>query len=252
MRLSDLTQKLNNYLSTEAIGDYAPNGLQVACSDKKIGKIALAVTASEEAIIEAAKIRADVLIVHHGYFWKGEDPVITGIKYQRIRTLITNDIGLLAYHLPLDVHPTLGNNIQLARVLGLELQDTFKPDGKLPLLAIGKYNKAISLQDFADHCAKVLQREPLIIAGGEHLIHTVAWCTGAAQDFITDAKLCGADVYLSGEVAERTYYQARELGIHYLACGHHATERYGIQALGQWIQSEFGIITTFIDSKNPI
>ena len=232
--------------------DYCPNGLQVESRNQKIEQVALAVTASLEAIEKAAQVGAKVLVVHHGYFWKNESPALVGMKYKRIQALMKHDIALLVYHLPLDIHPMVGNNAELGKLLGIQMTDTFKPDGKLPLLALGELAKPMQLAEFAALCAQKFQREPLVIAGGGQPIRKLAWCTGGAQDFITDAKLCGADVYLSGEVSERTYYQAKEMGIHYLACGHHATERGGIQALGKWIESELKLPTVFIESDNPV
>lgn len=252
MQLKQLTATLNEFLRVDQIKDYCPNGLQVENRHQNIQKIALAVTASQEAIEQAAKMGANALIVHHGYFWKNEDPVLTNMKFERIRSLIQHDIALLAYHLPLDVHPWVGNNVELAKVLDISMTNTYKPDGQLPLLALGELKNPQKLKDFAGFCAQKLGRVPTIIEAGDHLVRKVAWCTGAAQDFILDAKLCGADLYLSGEISERTYYQAKELGIHYLACGHHATERYGIQALGTWIQHEFKIPAEFIDADNPV
>ncbi len=252
MKLQALARHLNHFLEIEKISDYAPNGLQVESSRSEVHKIACAVTASLDVIAAAAEMGADALITHHGYFWKNENPLLTDMKYQRIRALIKQDIALLAYHLPLDIHPLIGNNIKLGEVLGLKMTGIFKPDGKLPLLALGELEGIDSPQIFAARCAKVLHRAPLLIEGGCHPIRKIAWCTGAAQDFIVNAKECGADAYISGEISERTFYQAKELGIHYLACGHHATERYGIQALGQWIQAQYQLSVEFVEVENPV
>lgn len=252
MHLENLIARVNDFLNIHQINDYCPNGLQVQSHDQEVRKIALAVTASLEAIEQAKNIGANVLIAHHGWFWKNEPAQLTGMRYQRIRSLLEYDIALMAYHLPLDIHPVVGNNIQLAKVLDLVLTDYIKPDGKLPLLVLGHLKTLQSLSDFARLCQDKLGRLPLSVAGGDHPVYKIAWCTGAAQDFIEEAKRYGADLYLSGEISERTYYQAKELGIHYLACGHHATERYGIQALGAWLQENFGLPTQFIDADNPV
>jgi len=252
MLLTDLCTYLDDLLDSSQIEDYCPNGLQVARQKQEVKKIALAVTASLEVIQRAAEAGADVLIVHHGYFWKNESPNLVSMKYQRIQALLQRDIALLAYHLPLDVHSQLGNNVQLAKVLGLKMTGVIKPTGSLPLVAVGELEKPYSLVDLGLECAKRLGREPILLSGGDHPIQTIAWCTGAAQDFIEEAKAAGVDAYLSGEVSERTFYQAKELGIHYLACGHHATERYGIQALGEFLREQFGVEVTFFDVANPI
>lgn len=252
MQLQALAHRLNHLLKANEITDYCPNGLQVENHDQEITKIAVAVTASLEIIEAAAKIGAQALIVHHGYFWKNESQALVGMKYKRIKALMKHDIALLAYHLPLDVHPEIGNNAKLAEILEVTQTGTFKPDGKLPLVALGELNTPMRLEAFAKKCGIKLNQEPLAVSGGNHLIRKLAWCTGGAQDFIVEAKHSGADAYLSGEVSERTYYQAKELGIHYLSCGHHATERYGIKALGEWIEEEFKIPVQFIDAANPI
>lgn len=242
---------LHNLLACESIKDYAPNGLQVEGVDT-IARICTAVTASAEVIDMAATLKADALLVHHGFFWKGEDPVIKGIKRYRISTLLQHQINLLAYHLPLDCHAELGNNACLAK--RLSVQDVNRhPAGDIAnLLWSGVLSKPQSPADFKQQLQQVLQREPLLIEGSDRLITRVAWCSGGAHDFIEEAERLGVDAYISGEVAERTYYQAKELGIHYFACGHHATERYGIQALGEHLSEQFDLEHYFIDSENPV
>lgn len=252
MKLQVLTANIDEFLGCAGVADFAPNGLQVESDRVDIHKVACAVTASLEVVNQAAELGVDALIVHHGYFWKNENPVLTSMKYKRIRALIENNIALLAYHLPLDIHPQVGNNARLASILGVTITSTLKPDGKLPLLALGELSLPQDLYRFAAHCAQVFDQAPIVVEGGNQPIRKLAWCTGGAQDFIVEAKTAGADAYLSGEISERTFYQAKELGIHYLACGHHATERYGIQALGQWLQETHGISTVFINDQNPI
>jgi dinuclear metal center YbgI/SA1388 family protein len=254
MDFNILVNTLNQHLDITSIMDYCPNGVQVSRQGVEVTCVAIAVTASLEAIHEAARRGAQVLIVHHGYFWKGEAAPLVGMKYERIRALMQHNIALLGYHLPLDLHPQCGNNVELARILQLKFGGVVKPEGanSLPLLAWGEMPTALSLDAFAAHCTKALGRTPLVLSGGDHPIRRVAFCTGAAQQFLPDAKALGADVYISGEVSERTYYEARELGIHYLGCGHHATERFGIQALGCFIAEQFQVSVEWIESENPV
>jgi len=247
----ELAAYLRDYLACDSFNDYAPNGLQIEGKDK-IEHICTAVTASEEAIQKAVFLQADALLVHHGFFWRGEDPVIGGIKRKRIGPLIANNVNLFAYHLPLDCHPDLGNNACLAELLALESVQMHLA-GKTPnLLWSGQLAEPMVASKFSEYLAEKLKREPICVSGSDKPISRLAWCTGAAQDFIVDAHQLGVDAYLSGEISERTYYQAQELGFHYFACGHHATERYGIQALGQHLSARFDVSHQFIDSANPV
>lgn len=246
-----LAKYINDYLACDAFQDYAPNGLQVE-GRADIKRICTAVSASEEVIRIACHKKADALLVHHGFFWRGENPAIIGIKRQRISQLILADMNLFGYHLPLDCHSEIGNNACLADRFGFKSVEKHFA-GKTPdLLWTGHLQEPLSLPDFARFIADNLKREPFVIQGSDKLISRVAWCSGGAQDFIEAAQELGVDAYLSGEVSERTYYQAREMGLHYLACGHHATERYGIQALGQHLSKKFDLEHEFIDSGNPV
>ncbi|KTD48884.1 putative NIF3-like protein 1 [Legionella rubrilucens] len=247
----ELVDYLHALLAVSEFNDYAPNGLQVE-GQASIRRICTAVTASEDVIQKAAAVKADALLVHHGYFWRGEQPTITGMKGRRITELLRHQINLLAYHLPLDCHPELGNNAQLAKRLSIQAVAAHKAGGIDQLLWSGTLNKPLSVNELAKQLGQALGRPPLIIAGGDKAIQRVAWCSGGAQDYIEDAYRLGVDAYFSGEVSERTYYQARELGIHYFACGHHATERYGIQALGEHLADTFQVQHQFIDSDNPV
>ncbi|MCX7123119.1 MAG: Nif3-like dinuclear metal center hexameric protein [Gammaproteobacteria bacterium] len=251
MLLKQIVDSLNNFLKSEDIADYCPNGLQIANSGV-VHKVCTAVTASLEAIEGAAQLGANLLLVHHGYFWKGESHPIVDMKYHRIAALMKHDIALVAYHLPLDIHPVLGNNAEIGRHLGLKIKEWGRPDGRLPLVALSEYPEGQDLDRVVQQCELIFRRTPLVIAGGTHPIRRITWCSGGAQDYILEAKKMGADAYISGEVSERTYYQARELGIHYLACGHHATERFGIQALGEWLHQQFKLPVTFLESENPV
>ena len=247
----ELASYLHDYLACNSFVDYAPNGIQVE-GRSTISRIFTAVTASEAVIKQAAIQHADALLVHHGYFWRGEEAVICGMKHRRISQLIAHDINLYAYHLPLDCHPEVGNNACLGRLLGV---DSIKMHtvGKTPnLLWSGSLSKPLAALELSDHIHKKLKRAPLHVTGTDKPIHRIAWCSGAAQDYIEEADRLGVDAYLSGEISERTYYQAQELGIHYFACGHHATERYGIQAIGQHLSERFQLHHQFIDSDNPV
>ena len=247
----ELANYLHDYLACDNFNDYAPNGVQVEGSST-IHKICTAVTASDAIIKQAVAQHADALLVHHGYFWRGEDPTITGIKRQRIGQLITDNINLFAYHLPLDCHSTIGNNACLGRLLGVDSIKMHSVGKTINLLWSGTLQKPVTAQEFSSVICEQLKRAPLHVTGTDKLIQRVAWCSGAAQDYIEDANRLGVDAYLSGEISERTYYQAQELGIHYFACGHHASERYGIQALGEHLSKRFGLQHQFIDSDNPV
>ena len=239
---------INDLLHIQDFRDYAPNGLQVE-GRRVVNKIISGVTASEALIDAAIEQDADTILVHHGYFWKGEDPCLTGMKGRRIRKLIKHDINLLGYHLPLDAHHKLGNNARLAELLG------FVSEGVMDEQGVGNYGvmkRPCSLQTLGQHIEKVLARKPLLIAGGDHPIQRVAWCSGGAQKYLQSTVKFGVDAYLSGEISENTVHEARELGIHYIAAGHHATERYGVQALGEHLSNKFDIEHQYVDIVNPV
>ncbi len=243
---------LNEKLSPQLIKDYSPNGLQVeGASDIK--KVITGVTASQALIDYAVSVGADAVLVHHGYFWKGEPEPIRGMKGKRIRTLIKNDVNLFGYHLPLDIHPELGNNAKLAQLLDIEVIDGLEGHPQ-SVAMFGKLEKPISGVEFATKISNALNREPLHIApeSADKQIETVGWCTGGGQDYIELAASKGLDAFISGEISERTTYTAREMDIHYFAAGHHATERYGIKALGEWLASEHGLDVEFKDIDNPV
>ncbi len=247
----ELQQYLHLHLECDRFKDHAPNGLQVE-GRGVIKRICTAVSASEHAIAAAIACDADALLVHHGYFWSAESAVITGIKRNRIARLLRNDLNLYAYHLPLDAHATLGNNACLATLLCANSVQMHPVDGIPQLLWSGELSTAVTADLFKLQISQILDRAPLMISGGNNLIQRIAWCSGAAQSLIDQAHKFGVDAYLSGEVSERTFDQAKELGIHYFACGHHATERYGIQALGEHLATTFDLKHSFIDSDNPV
>lgn len=246
MQRNQLTSYLNELLAIDNYKDYAPNGLQVE-GIAEIKKIVTGVTACQALIDAAIAEDADAILVHHGYFWKNEQPVITGFKQQRIKKLLMNDINLYGYHLPLDGHEELGNNAQLAKLWGLE--DITPQPG---LVRLGRLANKLSIDEFKSLVSDSLNREVLHLPGGPKEIETVAWCSGGAQGYIEQAIEWQADVYISGEVSEQTTHLAKECGIHYFAAGHHATERVGIKALGEHLAQNFNVDVKFIDIVNPV
>ncbi|MFY0992384.1 Nif3-like dinuclear metal center hexameric protein [Halomonas sp. C05BenzN] len=251
MNRDDLVAACDQLLDAGRFRDYTLNGLQVA-GRERVTRLMTGVTACQALLDEAVAWQADLVLVHHGYFWKNEPVAITGMKQRRLRTLLVNDIGLLAYHLPLDAHPELGNNAELARRLDFRVEGCADGEPGEGLLWLGAPPPGLDARGLARHVGGRLGREPLLVeapGGGE--IRRVAWCTGGAQDMIADASAAGAEAFISGEISERTTHLARELGIHYLAAGHHATERYGVQALGEWLAGRYGLEHRFVDIDNP-
>jgi len=245
----DLANFLANELDINRFRDYCPNGLQVE-GRERIDLIVTGVTASL-ALLEAARdAGADAVIVHHGYFWRGEDARVIGPKQRRLKLLMTNDMNLFAYHLPLGAHPELGNNAQLGKRLGLIAESRF---AEQDLGWIGRADPAMrTVADLVAVVERTLGRSPLVIGDTSKPLGRVAWCTGAAQNAFGDAVAAGTNVYLSGEISEQTVHLAHESGAIYLACGHHATERYGVQALGEHLATTFGVRHQFIDIPNPV
>ena len=250
MNLYTLETYLNTLLNVSKFRDYAPNGLQVE-GKAEVRRIVTGVTASQALLDAALEYEADAVLVHHGYFWKGEAPVIRGMKKQRLATLLKHDMSLLGYHLPLDAHPLLGNNAQLATLLGIQTEGVMDERELQGVGNVGALAEPLSLAAFGQQVATALAREPLLIAGGEHPVQRIAWCSGGAQGYIQQAFELGADTYLSGEISEHTVHFARENGIHYIAAGHHATERYGVKALGNHLAEQFGLKCHFVDINNP-
>lgn len=242
-----LENYLNKLLVTDKYSDYAPNGLQVE-GKSAVQRVVCGVTASQELIDQAISVQADAIIVHHGYFWKGENLTLTGMKQKRIKSLLNHDINLYAYHLPLDGHAVLGNNAQLAQSLGITNAAAIAP---FDVMWCGELS-SVSAEAFTNTITQALDREPLLINGGNHTINKIAWCSGGAQGFLEQAVALGADAYLSGEISEKTYHEAKEYGIHYFAAGHHATERGGIRALSHYLQQELALDCQFIDCFNPV
>ncbi len=245
--INNIILYIDEILDSKRFKDYAPNGLQVQ-GKKEIKKIITGVSATQALIDAAIEQDADAVMVHHGWFWDKEDPRIIGMKHNRLKLLIENDINLLAYHLPLDAHPELGNNAQLAKRLDIQIEDVMDQQG------VGNYGRLpeyISLEKFGDKIEKSLKRKPTLISAGDHAIRKIAWCTGGAQNWINKAATAGVDAFISGEISEHTVHVAREMGVHYIAAGHHATERYGVKALGEHVAAKFALLHEFVDIDNP-
>ena len=248
---SELAEQLNALLKVNEFQDYCPNGLQVD-GGQPIRHIVTGVTASQALIEQAIEQNAQAIMVHHGYFWKGEPAPLVGIKGRRVRLLMQHGISLLAYHLPLDAHPQLGNNVQLAKSLGWQHLAPLYPTEKHPIGNIIDLTEPLTADGLLDKLSVTLNRQPLHLSGGNQQILRVGICTGGAQDMIEQAAVMGCQAYISGEVSERTTHLARELGVDYFACGHHATERGGIKALGNYVRDTYALSVNFIDIENPV
>ncbi|MEH6580391.1 MAG: Nif3-like dinuclear metal center hexameric protein [Halioglobus sp.] len=250
-RLVELHRYLDEQLAPGQYSDYCPNGLQVE-GKAVVGRLATGVTACQALIDEAIHWGADAILVHHGYFWKGEDPRVVGMKRRRLAALLDNDVSLLSYHLPLDAHPTMGNNACLGNLMNVadwQVLATGAGDG---LVCMGMLAEPVTAAVMVQRLAQLTGRTPLHIGNGEDRVQQIAWCTGAAQGYIEVAIAAGADMFVTGEASEQTVHTAREEGIHFVAAGHHATERYGVQAVGEHVASVFDIEHRFIDIDNPV
>jgi len=248
VQLAELVKFCDELLDVEAFRDYAPNGLQVEGATQ-VSSIVSGVTASQALIDAAVEQGADLLLVHHGFFWKGESPCITGLKRRRIARLLEANVSLLAYHLPLDAHEDVGNNAQLADRLGFVVEGRF---GRDRLGMCGRLSQAMSAADLSAHISRTLGREVFYLGEDDAQIDRIAWCTGAAQGYIEATPELGVQAYLSGEISEQTTHFVRESGVQYFSAGHHATERYGVQALGELLARRFGLSHQFIDIDNPV
>lgn len=248
ININELIHYTQQLLEVERFKDYCPNGLQVE-GKTEIRKIVTGVTANMALLEAAQEASADLILVHHGYFWRNEDARVVGIKRNRLAFLLKNDLNLLAYHLPLDAHPIYGNNVQLGKVLGITPEGFA---GEPNIVAYGNLVQPMQLAAFANHIETTLQRTPLVIGDQEKLVQKIAWCTGAAQGYIDTAIALNADVFISGEISEQTTHLAIESGVSYISAGHHVTERYGIKALGEHLAEKFNLNHEFVDINNPV
>ncbi len=248
MKINDLNDYLSTLLQPERFSDYCPNGLQVE-GKAEIRKIVTGVTASYALLEAALRANADAVFVHHGYFWRNEALPIVGIKKRRIQFLLQHDINLFAYHLPLDAHETYGNNVMLAKQLGLNVTGWA---GEKNMLLLAELSLPQPLKMLAELIETRLKRTPQVIGDLHQSIQKIALCTGAAQGYIKQALAANVDVFISGEISEQTVHVARESGMSYISAGHHATERYGIQALGEHLAQKFDLAHEFIDIDNPV
>ncbi len=254
----ELSLFLDDHLQVARIKDYCPNGLQVQ-GKPIIKKLVSGVTASMALIEEAIALKADAIMVHHGWFWKNDDARVVGQLHSRLKLLMDHEINLFAYHLPLDVHPVLGNNAQLAKVMGWK---SLKPSEKTFLGSASVMDGLIwegrpeASQKTLGHLARSISgrlgRDPLVIGDLNKPIKRIAWCTGGAQGYINQAISMKVDAYISGEVSEQTFHAAQESGVAYIAAGHHATERYGIAALGEFVSQKYKLKHQFVDIPNPV
>ncbi|MGB2739480.1 MAG: Nif3-like dinuclear metal center hexameric protein [Cognaticolwellia sp.] len=251
MQLHEFENYLNTLLKPEQIKDFCPNGLQIQGRDE-IKKVITGVTATQALIEQAIAEKADALVVHHGFFWKNESYVIRGMKHKRIKALLANDISLFAFHLPLDIHPVLGNNAQLAELFSINNVAPLEAGNPLSVAVRGDFSKALSAQVLEQRISEKLNRTCLHIAAPSNkAIKTVAWCSGGGQNYIELAAEHGIDAFISGEVSEQTTHIAREMDIHFYCAGHHATERYGAKALAAHFNQHLAIEAKFIDIDNP-
>lgn len=245
---AELENCFDEVLEASRFADYCPNGLQVE-GERPVARLVSGVTASRAFLEAAIDAGADAVLVHHGWFWRGEDPRVVGVRRERLRIVLAGGIHLFAYHLPLDAHPLLGNNAQLGAVLGWNVDGRSGENG---LIAWHDLAEPVRTDEIARALEATLQRAPLAVGALDRPIRRIAWCTGAAHDWLDQAIAAGADAYVSGEIAERTTHLAREAGVVYFAAGHHATERFGVQALGRHVAERLGIEHVFIDDANPV
>ncbi|MBV2236012.1 MAG: Nif3-like dinuclear metal center hexameric protein [Sterolibacterium sp.] len=249
MQRDELARYLDDCLETARFRDYCPNGLQVE-GRNNVRRIVCGVTASLALIEAAIAHQADALLVHHGWFWRGEDGRVTGFRKQRMARLLAHDINLFAYHLPLDAHPVLGNNAQWARRMAWQVDGRF---GEQDIGFLGTpAQPGQSAGALQDALAQTLGRRPQLVGAAERPIQRLAWCSGGAQNYFEQAIAAGADCFVSGEISEQTFHLANETGIPYIAAGHHASERYGVQALGEHLHAEYGLDCRYVDIDNPV
>ena len=248
MQLIELRDYIGSLLAVSHFRDYSPNGVQIE-GKAVVNRIATGVTASQAVLEAATAWGADAIIVHHGYFWRNEEAPITGIKKHRIAHLLRHDISLLAYHLPLDAHSELGNNAQLAGRLGMTIQGHF---GEQDIACYGTLKQPQGLRQLSRNIEHVLQRTPQVFGRANSEITRIAWCSGGGQSYFEQAVALGVDAFLTGEISEQNVHVAQETGVAFIAAGHHATEKFGVQALGAYLAAQVGIEHCFFDQDNPV
>lgn len=246
----ELVAYLRDLLASDQGADYCPNGLQVE-GRPTIRRLITGVSACHELFVRARQADADAVLVHHGLFWNGASPVLTGMMYRRVRELIDGEISLLAYHLPLDRHPTLGNNSLAARAFGLDELEPFADYKGLPTGYKGRFVSPLPIAELEERCARIYGQKPLVFRGGPDLVEGLGIVSGGAQRELYTAIAEGLDAFITGEVSEWVMNVAREAGVHYFAAGHYATERLGVRQLGEHLAEQFGISVEFIDIPNP-
>ena len=248
MHRDELGAYVDNLLEAARYRDYCPNGLQVE-GRAEVRRVVCGVTASQSLLDEAVRRNADAVLVHHGWFWKNDDSRITGIRRKRMGTLLGADINLFAYHLPLDGHAELGNNAQLAKLLGWRIDGRFA-DQDIGFL--GRPAETVTAGDIASALEQALGRTVMLVGDAARPVGRLGWCSGGAQGMFEQAIVAGAECFVSGEISEQTVHLARESGVPYIAAGHHATERYGVMALGEHLREKFGLDCEYVELDNPV
>jgi dinuclear metal center YbgI/SA1388 family protein len=239
---------LDTLLEAARFRDYCPNGLQVE-GRGEVRRVLCGVTASQALIDEAARRGADAILVHHGWFWRGEEGCVTGFRKRRMAALLAHDISLFAYHLPLDAHAELGNNAQLAGRMAWQVTGRF---AEQDMGFLGEPSAPSSAATIAAELGAKLGREALLVGDADRVVRRIGWCSGGAQGYFEQAILAGADLFVSGEISEQTVHLARESGVPYIAAGHHATERFGVQALGRHLAEACGLQCEYVEIDNPV
>ncbi len=248
MKSAEIIEYCNQYLNIQSYQDYCPNGLQVEGDNRKVKKIILGVSASLELFEKAQEEQADLILVHHGLFWKKDSPVIQGPLRKRVAYLLHHGIALAGYHLPLDFHPQVGNNVQLAQQFNAKLLENQNAEFEGVLAEI----QPCSIEKLGQFVESTLQRTPLVLPFGKTTVRTLGILTGAAQNYFVSAIQAKVDCFITGEVSENNFAMSQEYGVHFIAAGHYHTERYGIQALGKHLEKQFSIETQFLEIFNPI
>lgn len=249
--LAELVAYLDRLLDADRGSDVCPNGLQVE-GRSPVSRVVTGVSACHELFTAARERRADAVLVHHGIFWRGDPRVLRGVQYRRVAELVRGELSLLAYHLPLDRHPELGNNALAARALGLEELAPFGDLGGEEWGYRGRFAEPVPMAEVTGRCRRLYGGEPLVFAHGPDPVRTAGIVSGGAQRGLTQAIDAGLDLFVTGEVSEWVMNLAREAGIHFVAAGHYATERLGVRALGEHLAERFGIAVEFVDIPNPV